>query len=121
MKYEIRTEKQGDADGSYYEDMIVAEKQGILRNKKRIGHAILQIYGFDNNSEKGIASLPRVTVNKKYRGKGIGKKMIEAAISDAQERGAGIISVEPGVDDIDFYKKLGFKEVDNSPRMDKEI
>ena len=67
------------------------------------------------------AYIQDVTVLKTYRGKGIGKKIIQALIKELKKKGVDWIGLvaEPGTSS--FYKELGFDELkDHIPLRYKE-
>ncbi|MDD5181782.1 MAG: GNAT family N-acetyltransferase [Candidatus Nanoarchaeia archaeon] len=60
-----------------------------------------------------IAELSNMLVMDKYRGHGIGRKLVEAFMAWCKEKGYKHIKVEASAQNlgaIDFYRKLGFKD-----------
>jgi GNAT superfamily N-acetyltransferase len=58
--------------------------------------------------------LDPIVVGKPFRRKGIGKKLVKLAISEAQKLGAKHLNVEPvarNAEAIKFYRELGFANV----------
>ena len=56
----------------------------------------------------------RIYASKEYLGKGVGKELMQATISEARQRGCGCLWLgvwEKNQRAIDFYKKWGFREV----------
>jgi len=55
-----------------------------------------------------------IIVTETFRGKGIGKKLVETVISEIQKRGVRHLDVRPvarNLETIRFFHKLGFKNV----------
>ena len=64
------------------------------------------------------AKIISFAVRKKFRGKGIGKKLLKAAIERCKERGKKKILLEVRVSNFvaqNLYKKMGFKIIDIIP------
>lgn len=65
--------------------------------------------------ENGVFELIKMAVDKRYRGRGIGRKLCTAAIEKAKSEKAKmlyLLSNTKGVGDaVSLYRKLGFKEV----------
>ena len=59
-----------------------------------------------------LAEIRSLAVKENFRGKGIGKKLIELCLSEAKE--LGIKRVFVLTYQVPFFKKLGFKEIDKS-------
>ena len=55
-----------------------------------------------------IAKIERVAVLPRYRGQGVGRRMIEQAIRSLTERGILEAQLHAQMQTIDFYQKLGF-------------
>ena len=56
----------------------------------------------------------RIYASQEYQGKGVGKELMQATISEARQRGCDCIWLgvwEKNQRAIDFYKKWGFREV----------
>lgn len=69
-------------------------------NDKVVGCCALEIYN------KKIAEIRSLVVEKEYREKGIGKKLISACLKKAKEN--NIYEVLSITDKINFFKKCGF-------------
>lgn len=93
-----------------YEAQIIATK-GIFN--KRVGSALLNSFDIDASGNINSAHLNVVETVKKYRGKGIGRTVVETAIAHARKRGIKMIELDSVDNAVEFYKKLGFKEVEN--------
>lgn len=107
------------SENNGYEAQIVATK-GFLN--KRVGSALLTSFDFDSDGNVQSAHLNVVETVKKYRGKGIGKSIVEAAIVHARRRGIKEIELDSVDDAVGFYKRLGFKEVENgNGRMQMDL
>ena len=57
----------------------------------------------------GSAKIGRMAVLKSYRGKGVGKKLLQRAVATAKKTGARTIYLHAQVPVIEFYEKLGFR------------
>lgn len=56
--------------------------------------------------------LQKLVVDKNYRGKGVGKKLIDLAVKKLQDLGALYIPVSCDTKNLPFYQKVGFKKND---------
>ncbi|MFA6184639.1 MAG: GNAT family N-acetyltransferase [Candidatus Shapirobacteria bacterium] len=107
------------SENNGYEAQVIATK-GFFN--KRVGSALLTSFDIDSDGNIQSAHLNVVETVKKYRGKGIGKSVVEAAIDLAQKRGIKKIELDSVDDAVGFYKRLGFKEVENgSGRMQMDL
>jgi len=64
---------------------------------------------------KGICEMKRMYVRKKYRGKGIGKKLANKIIKEARRIGyerMRLDTISTMVEAINLYKSMGFKEIE---------
>jgi len=80
-----------------------------------IGYAQL-ILNSKDEAIKGTRPLEirRIYVSQEYLGKGVGKELMQATISEARQRGCDCIWLgvwEKNQSAIDFYRKWGFREV----------
>ena len=57
----------------------------------------------------GSAKIGRMAVLKSYRGKGVGKKLLQRAVATAKKLGVRTIYLHAQVPVIEFYEKLGFR------------
>ena len=62
-------------------------------------------------AHRGGAKIGRMAVLKNYRGKGVGRKLLQRAIAKAKQLGARTIYLHAQVPVIGFYEKLGFRSV----------
>jgi predicted GNAT family N-acyltransferase len=60
-------------------------------------------------SHHGSAKIGRMAVLKSYRGKGVGKKLLQRAVATAKQLGARTIYLHAQVPVIEFYEKLRFR------------
>lgn len=80
-----------------------------------IGYAQLIL----NSKDKAInrakpLEIRRIYATQEYRGKGVGKELMQATICEARQRGCDCVWLgvwEKNQRAIDFYKKWGFREV----------
>ena len=59
------------------------------------------------------AELENMLVDKKFRGKGTGKKMVEEFLKWCKEKKADVVSVNASIQNkngIEFYRKMGFND-----------
>lgn len=89
---------------------LIAESEGIP-----IGYAQLKMNSKDE-SIKGNRPLEirRIYASQEYLGKGVGKELMKATISEARQLGCDCVWLgvwEKNLRAIDFYKKWGFREV----------
>ncbi len=59
----------------------------------------------------GTAKIGRMAVSKNYRGRGIGKELLQRATETAKKRGAKTIYLHAQVPVIGFYQSMGFRSV----------
>lgn len=89
---------------------LIAEFEGIP-----IGYAQLVVNSRDD-AIKGIRPLEirRIYATQEYLGKGVGKELMQAATSEARQRGCDCVWLgvwEKNQRAIEFYKKWGFRQV----------
>ena len=60
-------------------------------------------------SHHGSAKIGRMAVLKSYRGKGVGKKLLQRAVATAKKLGVRTIYLHAQVPVIEFYEKLRFR------------
>ena len=87
--------------------MFVAEK-----DKKIIGNGLINYYKIPPSTANisGIVGyVSNVYVLQKYRGNGVGLRLMETIIQDAISKGTGKIELLASKQGINIYKKLGFK------------
>jgi ribosomal protein S18 acetylase RimI-like enzyme len=89
---------------------LIAEIEG-----SQLGYAQL-ILNSNDEAIKGIRPLEirRIYSSQQYLGKGVGKELMRATISEARQRGCDCVWLgvwEKNQRAIDFYKKWGFREV----------
>ena len=89
---------------------LIAESDGVP-----VGYAQLVLNSLDE-SIKGTKPLEirRIYASQEFLGMGIGKELMQAAISEARQRGCDCVWLgvwEQNQSAINFYKKWGFQEV----------
>jgi len=102
---------------------VFIEEQGINREADIDGldQSSDHIIVYDNNNPVGTArvryknriqaKLERIAVLKSYRGRGIGKRIIEASLGLAKTKGALEAILDAQQSASGFYEKLGFRQV----------
>jgi ribosomal protein S18 acetylase RimI-like enzyme len=102
----------------YFKQTIEGEK-GIalvaVVEDKVIGYIALSIYSQSFLKQNPIAELDNMFVNDAYRGKGVGKKLVEEAKRQAKGKGAKKLKVEAAVQNekaINLYRSCGFSDFD---------
>lgn len=60
-------------------------------------------------AQHGSAKIGRMAVSKSYRGRGVGKKLLQRAAETAKKRGAKAIYLHAQVPVIGFYQSMGFR------------
>ncbi len=91
--------------------------------EKEIAHGYVYIIQNDFHSEP-YALLEYFAVDDAYRGKGIGRKLVETMVATAKEKGCYKILMQSryGRDDIHaFYEKLGFHDHGKNFRMNLQV
>ena len=87
--------------------MVVEDEEGNIIGTLQLSFIQYLTY------QGGIrAQIEAVRIQKNYRGKGIGKKMIECAINLAKEKNAHLLQLttdKKRPEAIKFYEELGFK------------
>lgn len=71
--------------------------------------------------DERTAKLQRIAVRQPYRGKGIGKMMIDMMEDDICERGIASIMLDAQTHATRFYEKLGYATVSEEPFLDAGI
>lgn len=74
----------------------------VFKNNRTIGCARIRFTG-------NKAKLERIAILKRYRGKGLGKKLVDYLIKYCKKRGVGTIILHSQYYLKDFYKSCGFK------------
>jgi predicted GNAT family N-acyltransferase len=101
---------------------VFVREQGVplemeLDRDDRIAtHLLAEIHGKPAGTARlvvknGRAKIGRMAVLKSYRGKEIGKALLERAVGMARKRGAKIIYLHAQVSVVAFYEKSGFRSV----------
>lgn len=81
--------------------------------KKLVGYTALHIHSFK------LGEIRSLIVDKKYRGKSVGKKMVEFALEEAKSFGLEEVLVLTYLPD--FFLKLGFKEITKESIPEQKI
>ena len=76
-------------------------------NHKVVGH--IEVTVDANRSIGEYAYINVLMVHRDYRGRGVGRKLVEVAVDYARERGQNRILVAAEEQSVGFYKKLGFR------------
>lgn len=95
------------------------DKTDASRMKSMVENSNIIVTAWDNKEMVGFArcttdytfngQINNVVVDKKYKGQGIGKKLI-SKILESSDKVTYILRADP--DNVDFYKKLGFEKAD---------
>ncbi len=119
-----------ELDNTDFSQVIEIWKRSFSNNfDKQINTSYLSdpssitIVSVDNDTVTGVASLhvikkltrtlgliEDVAVNENYRGKGIGKKLVEKLIVIASEKNCDKTVLNSSKKNSEFYKKLGFEK-----------
>jgi amino-acid N-acetyltransferase len=92
-------------------------------NKKVVGCCALHIVGKEynpGNKEAVMAEIRSLAVLEKHQGGGIGTKLIKESISEAKKMEINKIFVLTIKENIEFFKKFGFRESKRS-RLPQKI
>jgi predicted GNAT family N-acyltransferase len=79
----------------------------VYRQEQPVGTARLRF--LDAGLERQSVKLERMAVLSAYRGQGIGRELLQAAIAFAQSQGVAEIRLNAQTHAKAFYQKLGFK------------
>ena len=99
---------------------IFVKEQGFKDEFDEIDKGCSHIVLYDNAkaiatcryfSQNGIYHIGRVAIMKEYRGKHLGKEIMNIAEQEIKNEGGEKIEVSAQVRVKEFYKKLGYKEV----------
>ncbi|SHK19074.1 GNAT family N-acetyltransferase [Thermocrinis minervae] len=93
----------------------VAGIWGAFDNGKLVGFVAADGNWFSKREGKVVGAIHELVVHPKYRGMGLGKKLMKKALEYFKERGLDLAELWVGdenKDAINFYKSLGFKERD---------
>ena len=93
--------------------IIVAEVNGQI-----IGSTTLFIESKFIHDGGLVGHIEDVVIDKKYQGKGIGKKILLHVLDVAKKRGCYKTILDCNDDVKSFYEKIGFKQSANSLRFD---
>lgn len=95
------------------------DKTDMVRIKSMVDKSNIIVTAWDNIEMVGFArcttdytfngQINNVVVDEKYKGQGIGKKLINK-ILESSDKVTYILRADP--DNVDFYKKLGFEKAD---------
>ena len=89
---------------------LIVESENIL-----IGYAQLVLNSKDSAIQRSRPlEIRRIYATQEYLGKGVGKELMQATITEASQRGCDCVWLgvwEKNQRAIDFYKKWGFREV----------
>jgi len=86
-------------------------------NKKIVGCCALHVLGKEykpGSREFVLAEVRSLAVFKNYQGKGIGTQLVKKCINEAKEMGINKIFTLTIKENINFFKKLGFKSIKKS-------
>jgi len=109
-------------DAQEVRHQVFTEEQGIKREMDINGldQNSDHIIAYDNNIPIGTArirykngiqaKLERIAVLKRYRGQGIGKRIIAASLGLAKTKGALEVTLDSQQSAAGFYEKLGFRQ-----------
>jgi ribosomal protein S18 acetylase RimI-like enzyme len=93
------------------EEKIAQEINTYLEDDSRsllgefIDHTLVGLMGITRISNEKVI-LKHIAVKEEYRYKGIGKKMLQAYISNQK---ISLLEAETDVEAVDFYRKIGFQ------------
>jgi amino-acid N-acetyltransferase len=93
-------------------DYFVAKK-----GKKVVGCCALHIFGKEyrpGGKQPVMAEIKSLTVAADYQNKGIGTKLVRSCIREAGKMGIDRIFVLTINENLDFFRKFGFKEIKKS-------
>ncbi|KOP67466.1 GCN5 family acetyltransferase [Bacillus sp. FJAT-18019] len=86
----------------------------------RIDHRVIGVCGLNQDpysNKKGIGRIRRLYVLEEYRGQGVGRKLVEAVIHKARGHYSKLVLKTDNPWAGEFYKKLGFRELQNDERI----
>jgi len=124
----IRTalEEYGEAKpGTVYTDPTTDELYETFSSAPKSGYFIAELNGEviggsgiypTKNLPEGYAELVKIYLKSEYRGKGIGKQLMDKSISYAKEQGYTHLYLEsfPSLKEaIQLYEKIGFERIEN--------
>ncbi len=95
------------------EIIYVAVKDGVV-----IGAASIIIEQKFIHKGGKVGHIEDVVVSKKFQGKGIGQKIVNALLEYAQKQGCYKTILDCTEELIPFYERIGFKRFSNSMRFD---
>ncbi len=85
----------------------------VKEDKKLVGFSALHIFS------KKLAEIRSIIIDKKYRGKGIGRNIITRLIEEGKELGVG--SVFALTYEREFFEKIGFFEIEKDKLPEQKI
>lgn len=105
--------------GKSYFKKRVSGKNGFVLVAEDAGEIIGYLCGsvqkcpYDYRIIRRFAELENMIVNKKFRGKGIGEKLVQKFLKWCKDEKVNVISVNSSIQNekgIAFYRKMGFKD-----------
>ncbi|WP_456371502.1 KEOPS complex subunit Pcc1 [Methanocaldococcus sp.] len=100
----------------YFKWLMKRDKDGFFVceiNNKPVGFIGCDCNWISNIEKRDVAEIHEIFVDPDYRGRGIGKLLMNKAIDYAKKRGKDLVELWVGVENKnarEFYKKLGFEE-----------
>jgi len=89
-----------------------------IKDSKVIGSACILIeQKFIHNGGR-VGHIEDVVVEKKFQGKGVGQRLVQALLEYAKKQGCYKTILDCADDLVPFYENLGFKRYSNSMRVD---
>jgi predicted GNAT family N-acyltransferase len=92
-----------------------------LERGKVIATCRLRLDPGDPGGEGGACKLERLAVDKEFRGRGIGRALVEKAAEEAFREGAGEMVAHAQTQAREFYERAGYAVVDPEPFMEDGI
>jgi len=96
----------------------------VAKNRNKvIGCCALGIFGREykpGGKQPVLAEIKSLAVAERYRGKGIGTKLVKFCIREAKKLGVEKLFALTIKENLDFFKRLGFKEIKKS-RLPQKI
>lgn len=97
----------------FLEDLKTSRKEYLIGKIDNVVVGVCSLFFSYDWHRKNMVEIQELVVDKEYRGKGIGKKLVDRAYEIAKEKGCTCITLHSNMKRVDahrFYKENGFEQ-----------